>query len=135
MEWLSEENVTAVVDWAVRLVEIAGALIIFVGAVIARRFVLVAIRSRNPEAFVPVRLDLGRYLALGLEFQLAGDILRTAIAPTFYQIGELAAVAAIRTALNRFLGREIREEKAELARNESGSDEPPDQRASTGRLR
>jgi uncharacterized membrane protein len=30
----------------------------------------------------------------------AVDILRTAVAPTFAEIGQLAAIAAIRTALN-----------------------------------
>jgi uncharacterized membrane protein len=63
---------------------------------------------------VPVRLSLGRFLALGLEFQLASDILRTAITPTLRQIGELAAIAAIRTALNFFLAREIEQERAEI---------------------
>lgn len=101
----------------VLLVEAAGAVIIFVGAVIGFvRFVLVALRSRDAEDFAPVRLDVGRYLTLGLEFQLAGDILRTAIAPTFEEIGQLAAVAAIRTALNFFLGREIKEEREEIRR-------------------
>ncbi len=129
MEWLSEENISAVVDWAVRLVEIAGALVIFIGAVIGFvRFVAVALRRRTAEAFVPVRLDVGRYLALGLEFQLAGDILRTAIAPTFRELGELAAVATIRTALNYFLGREIREEKAELASDDRAGDDPTDKK-------
>jgi uncharacterized membrane protein len=37
-------------------------------------------------------------------------VLRTAIAPTFTQIGQLAAIAAIRTALNFFLSREIERE-------------------------
>jgi uncharacterized membrane protein len=114
---LSEQTLKVVVDLLVRLVEAAGALIIFVGATIGFvRFLLVGLRSRQTEWFVPVRLDLGRYLALGLEFQLAGDILRTAIAPTFEELGQLAAVAAIRTALNFFLGREIKEERAELER-------------------
>jgi uncharacterized membrane protein len=54
-------------------------------------------------------------MTLGLEFQLAGDILRTAVAPTYREIGQLAAIAAIRTALNYFVGREIREERAEIA--------------------
>jgi uncharacterized membrane protein len=54
-----------------------------------------------------VRLRLGRWLALALEFELAADILRTAIAPSWSQIGQLAAIAAIRTALNYFLGKEI----------------------------
>ncbi|MEU8819719.1 DUF1622 domain-containing protein [Actinoplanes sp. NPDC048796] len=112
--WLSEA-----VDLMVRLVEAAGALIIFVGAMVAfARFVVVGLRERRAEAFVPVRLELGRFLALGLEFQLASDILRTAIAPTLREIAELAAVAAIRTALNYFLSREIKEERAELAKRE-----------------
>ena len=104
-----------VVDVLVRVVEAAGALVIFVGAVIAiARLLLTAVRSRSADAFVPIRLSLGRFLTLGLEFQLAGDVLRTAIAPSFREIGQLAAVAAIRTALNFFLGREIREERAQL---------------------
>lgn len=44
---------------------------------------------------------------LALEFQLASDVLSTAIAPTFAEIGQLAAVAAIRTALNYFLARKL----------------------------
>jgi uncharacterized membrane protein len=54
-----------------------------------------------------IRLRLGRWLALALEFELAADILRTAIAPTWAEIGQLAAIAAIRTALNYFLQKEI----------------------------
>lgn len=118
---LPEQWLAQAVDLAVRLVEAAGALIIFVGAMVAfGRFVYAAVRTRDPESFVPVRLGLGRFLALGLEFQLASDILRTAIAPTLREIGELAAIVAIRTALNYFLGREIKQERAELARRRSG---------------
>jgi uncharacterized membrane protein len=118
-----EARLETVVDVFVRLVEAAGAVIIFVGAVIAIVGFVRALPKRDANAFVPVRLSLGRFLALGLEFQLAGDILRTAIAPTFAELGQLAAVAAIRTALNFFLEREIREEQAALA--DQGSDSPP----------
>jgi uncharacterized membrane protein len=38
---------------------------------------------------------------------LAADILRTAVAPTWEDIGKLAAIAAIRTVLNYFLEREL----------------------------
>ena len=76
--------------------------------------VVFAVRDRRTEFLTPIRLSLARYLTLGLEFQLAGDILRTAIAPTFQEIGQLAAIAAIRTALNYFVGREIRQERAEI---------------------
>jgi uncharacterized membrane protein len=118
VEWLA-----SAVDLLVRLVEAAGAVIIFTGAVTAFvGFVVAAVRHRRTERFVPVRLSLGRFLALGLEFQLASDILRTAIAPTLREIGELAAIAAIRTALNYFLAREIKEERGELARQAAGED-------------
>lgn len=123
MELLSEETVRTVVDVLVRLVESAGAIVIFSGAAIAFvRFVVVAVRSRSAADFVPIRLDLGRFLAIGLEFQLASDILRTAVAPTFLEIGELAAVAAIRTVLNFFLAREIRDERAEVEENRREAD-------------
>ncbi|MFF5228205.1 DUF1622 domain-containing protein [Dactylosporangium sp. NPDC000521] len=106
----------------VRVVEAAGAIVIFVGAAVAFvRFVIVAVRTRQVEGFTQVRLGLGRFLALGLEFQLAGDILRTAVAPTLREIGELAAVAAIRTGLNYFLGREIKEEREELDRRKDAA--------------
>jgi len=117
VELVSEEFLKDAVELLVRLVESAGALVIFVGAAIAFvRFLDAAVRHRHqPHRFVAVRLGLGRYLALGLEFQLASDVLRTAVAPTLREIGELAAVAAIRTALNYFLGKEIKEEQEQLA--------------------
>jgi uncharacterized membrane protein len=101
----------------VRVVEAAGAVVIFTGAISGFvRFAWTAIVRRDAANFTPVRLDLGRFLALGLEFQLASDLLRTAVAPSLAEIGKLAAVAAIRTALNFFLGREIRQERSELER-------------------
>jgi uncharacterized membrane protein len=116
-EVLPESLLRAGVDLLVRLVEAAGALIIFVGAGWAFvQFVRAGLARRGDarRAFVAIRLSLGRFLALGLEFQLAGDVLRTAIAPSFAEIGQLAAIAAIRTALNYFLAKEIREERAEI---------------------
>ena len=113
---ISDRLLRDTVDLLVRLVESAGAIVIFAGATIAFfRVAVTAVRDRRAASFVPVRLDLGRFLTLGLEFQLASDVLRTAIAPTFREIGELAAVVAIRTALNFFLAREIRQERTEVA--------------------
>ena len=73
--------------------------------------VIPARAALSHEAKEDVRLRLGRWLALALEFLLAADILRTAVAPTWSEIGQLAAIAAIRTALNFFLQLEI--DKAE----------------------
>jgi uncharacterized membrane protein len=52
-------------------------------------------------------LSLARWLLLGLEFMLAADIVRTAIAPTWDDIGKLASIAVIRTFLNLFLERDL----------------------------
>ena len=57
-----------------------------------------------------VRLTLGRWLAVALEFELAADVLNTAVTPSWSDIEKLAAIAALRTALNYFLEKEIREE-------------------------
>jgi uncharacterized membrane protein len=116
---LPEEWLRAAVNLLVRVVEAGGAVVIFAGAVVGFvRFGLAAIRRVGAHGFTDVRLGLGRFLALGLglEFQLASDLLPTAVAPSFEQIGKLAAVAAIRTALNFFLARELREEQDQLGR-------------------
>ncbi len=54
------------------------------------------------------------WIILALEFSLGADIVRTAIAPTWDDIGQLAAIAAIRTALNYFLEKDV-EERTEAA--------------------
>lgn len=71
--------------------------------------------KKPPEAKEAVRLRLGRWLALALEFELAADILRTAIAPTWNEIGQLAAIVVLRTALNYFLQQEIDKAEAKNA--------------------
>ncbi len=119
-----EELLVDVVGVLVTVVEACGAAVIVIGAVWAfARFVWVGLRRGGTAAFVPVRLTLGRFLALGLEFQLASDVLRTAVAPSFRELGQLAAVAAIRTALNYFLSREIAEERRQVA-EETGAPAP-----------
>ena len=69
---------------------------------------------------------------LGLEFQLAADILKTAVAPSWEEIGQLAAIAAIRTALNYFLGKEIAEEKRQIEEGDDSSGDRAGERR-TGR--
>ena len=134
---LSEERLAEVVELLVRCVEATGALVIFVGAVLAflRFFVVCVLHRHEAHRFVSLRLGLGRFLALGLEFQLASDVLRTAVAPTLREIAELAAVAAIRTALNYFLAREITEEQEQLAGHDRSPAAPARTRRANGASR
>jgi uncharacterized membrane protein len=55
----------------------------------------------------------GTWLLLGLEFELAADIVASVVSPTWQDIGELGAIAVIRTFLNYFLERDL--ENAETA--------------------
>ncbi|MDQ3635501.1 MAG: DUF1622 domain-containing protein [Acidobacteriota bacterium] len=110
-ETLFEPLIINLVSWLRLFIETTGAVIISIGIICAIYEVFKALRSTNSDGFTRVRLLLARYLALALEFQLAADILSTAIAPTWDQIGKLAAIAVIRTALNFFLSREMEEEK------------------------
>ena len=65
---------------------------------------------KHTGGYAALRLSLARYLIVALEFQLAADILGTAIAPGWEEIGQLSAIAVIRTVLNYFLEREVRSE-------------------------
>lgn len=93
-----------------RVVEGVAAVVIAVGALRAFLVFAMSMGTRGVPVRPPstIRLALGRSLALALEFLLAADILKTAVAPTWNDIGQLAAIAALRTALNYFLENELR---------------------------
>jgi uncharacterized membrane protein len=107
----TEEGVVAAVQWLKLGVELVGATIIFLGILTAGALLVKALLARRTADFTAIRLTLARYLALALEFQLGADILSTAIAPSWEQIGKLGAIAVIRTALNFFLSKEMQEER------------------------
>jgi uncharacterized membrane protein len=54
-------------------------------------------------------IGYARWLIAGLTFQLAADLVRTTISPTWDDVGRLAAIAATRTFLNYFLERDMAE--------------------------
>lgn len=106
-----EAALHVVVEWVKLGVELTGIVVVTVGVVHSIRRML----TRNESDFNAVRLTLAGYLAVALEFQLASDILGTALAPSWQGIGKLAAVASIRTGLNYFLIREMQHENREQA--------------------
>lgn len=59
------------------------------------------------EARHDIWMRFATMIILALEFTLAADIIRSAVAPTWDAIGRLGAIAAIRIALNFFLARDI----------------------------
>ena len=113
-----EGTFKAITLWLATGTEAAAALIIGLASIegAVRALILFVPGTGQPGEVADhrkeaVRLKLGRWLAVALEFELAADILRTAVAPTWNEIGQLAAIAVLRTALNFFLQQEI--DKAE----------------------
>jgi uncharacterized membrane protein len=110
-----EEYLVTVVGYLRLVVEAIGAAVVGFGVFATTyRYVLTLVGLRD-YTNTEIRLYLGRYLALGLEFQLGADILSTAVAPTLDDVILLGAIATIRTALNFFLSQELARERREEA--------------------
>jgi uncharacterized membrane protein len=101
---------TTVVELAGRLMEGLGVAIIVIGALVATaRFVSQLQRKTDGVVmYKTYRTGLAQAILLGLEFLVAGDIIRTvAIEPTLNNVGVLAAIVGIRTVLSFSLQLEI----------------------------
>jgi len=95
-------------------VEASAALIIAYGACQALYgSVRAIVEKRSVGQRKDVWLNFGVWLLLGLEFELAADIVRTAISPTWNDIGQLAAIGVIRTFLNFFLEKDLEQYEGE----------------------
>lgn len=113
--WLAVASAVAeCARWVLLFLETTGIVLITYGAIAAVTRLWRRMARRETSSFVEDRLVLARYLAWALEFQLAADIVDTAIAPDWQKIGQVAAIATIRTALNYALGREMRDERERL---------------------
>lgn len=106
------QQAKVLIEYLSRGVEFAAALIIGIAAVEAtiKSIRIFFRRDATSAEKNEIRLTLGRWLAVALEFELAADILNTAVTPSWNDIEKLAAIAALRTALNYFLEREIQQE-------------------------
>jgi uncharacterized membrane protein len=118
-----EGTLSNAVQWLRLIVETTGASIIGLGVLFAASQFVRALVPPRLDGFNEIRLTLARFLALALEFQLGADILSTAIAPSWDQIGKLGAIAVIRTGLNYFLMREMKEENQDKNKKAKGTSE------------
>jgi len=65
--------------------------------------------SASHRRFREILVRYGRWLVAGPTFQLAADIIGTSIAPSWQEVGQLGAIAVIRTFPNFFLERDLAE--------------------------
>lgn len=132
----TEAILSTLVTYLTFFAELSGALVIAAAVVrgLLRYVPHLLHRQTASETYTEdIRLQLGKSLALALEFELGADILKTAVAPSPAIIAQLAAIAALRTFLNYFLERELRQAEQRRAgthlqrerEHESGSEASP----------
>lgn len=115
-----EELLAVIANHVALALETVAVLIVAFGALHALAAIVSALvrGTSGPHWGRRAWAGFGAWLLGALQFALAADIVRSTIAPTWEQIGELAAIAAIRTFLSYFLERDL----AELRRHEAESE-------------
>jgi uncharacterized membrane protein len=92
-------------------VVIIDAMVLIVVAIGTAEAFFTGLRAAFPapahRRFREVLVRYGRWLVAGLTFQLAADIIWTSIATSWLEVGQLSAIAVIRTFLNYFLERDL----------------------------
>jgi uncharacterized membrane protein len=99
------------IEQAVVVIDAMAAVLVVVGAVEAFITGFLTLSKPNHEKR-EVWLRFSRWLIAGLTFQLAADILESSIRMSWTALGQLGAIAAIRTFLNYFLEKDVAEIRA-----------------------
>jgi uncharacterized membrane protein len=106
------ETVRAAIEWAALSIEIVGAVVIVAGVLrvaITRGTVRYLFKLDEPGAYDSYKHQIGRTLLLGLEFLVAGDVVRTvALEPTLDSVAVLGLLVLVRTFLSWTLAVEIK---------------------------
>lgn len=104
-----EELLASIASYIALLVEAAAVLIVAFGSLEAfgKLLWIIATPGATHGERKAVWRRFGTWLLLGLEFELAADIIRSVVSPTWQDIAELGAIAVIRTFLNYFLEKDL----------------------------
>ena len=104
---------STIVGFLIPTVELCGAVVVAIGVLRALVLYLISLFRTRWMRVSTLRVQLGQSMVMGLEFQVAADILKTALAPNWNDILLLASLIALRTVLNYLLEFEIRSLNAE----------------------
>ena len=109
MDTTLEGQFNLIASYVALAIESGAVFVVAFGALQAMASLLKAIAKGQATGLEgrQIWLRFATWILLGLEFALAADILRTAVAPTWDDIGKLAVIATIRTMLNYFLAKDI----------------------------
>jgi uncharacterized membrane protein len=105
------ETIRAAIEWAALGIEVLGAVVIVAGVLrvaVTRGTVRFLFKLDEPGAYGSYKQQMGRSLLLGLEFLVAGDVVRTvALEPTLLNVSVLGLLVLVRTFLSWSLAVEI----------------------------
>jgi uncharacterized membrane protein len=106
-----EAQFGVIASYIALVIEAGAVLVVTFGAVQAISAVVATAVTRGASEMQgrEIWLRFATWILLGLEFALAADLVRTAVAPTWEDISKLAVIATIRTMLNYFLAKDIAE--------------------------
>jgi uncharacterized membrane protein len=105
---MSMESFRQLMEIVGTAVDGVGVFIVAAGAVVATVRLLVHRAHKTGNYYSFYRQDIGRAILLGLEFLIAGDIIRTVVvAPTIQNVLVLGLIVLIRTFLSLSLQLEI----------------------------
>jgi uncharacterized membrane protein len=105
------ESIRAAIEWAALGIEILGAVVIVAGVLrvmITRGAVRFLFKLEERGAYREYKRQMGRSLMLGLDFLVAGDVVKTvALEPTLVNLAVLGLLVVVRTFLSWSLVVEI----------------------------
>ena len=123
------ETIRAAIEWAALGIEVLGAVVIVAGVLrvaITRGTIRFLFKLEEPGAYGSYKQQMGRSLLLGLEFLVAGDVVRTvALEPTLLNVSVLGLLVLVRTFLSWSLAVEIEGHWPWQARAIVHSPDPP----------
>ena len=118
-----EDQFKEIAGFIALAIEAAAVLVVSYGSLQALAGVVGTAFSRTADEMRgrEIWLRFATWILLALEFALAADLVRTAVAPTWDDISKLAVIATIRTMLNYFLAKDI----GEFDRAQESGGNPP----------
>lgn len=97
-----------VIETVGKAVDGVGVAVIAAGVLISAVIAIVGVTRQTPDVYRRLREQMGRSILLGLEFLIAGDIIRTvAVTPDLRSLAVLGGIVAIRTFLSFTLQLEV----------------------------
>lgn len=110
-------NLEEFVEVVATIIGYVGIIFIVLGVVLAIIQYLIS-QFDNKYTTDHVRLTLGTYILIGLEFMVGQDIIETVLHTNMQQLYMLGLIVVIRTILDFFLSREMAHLKQHIAAHE-----------------